>query len=209
MTEPASSYYYPNKMGQILLRGMEETLGQNGINAVLNQSKHSHLINNYPPNNLEREFQYSDISQIYAALEEIYGKRGGQGLAIRSGRACFKYGLREFAPMVNTDDIEFRLLPLHAKIREGAGRFADTFNKYSDQRVRVDEMDEYFLWHIERCPICWERYTETPMCHLATGTLQEALYWVSGGKYFNVEEIMCVAKGDPTCTFQIDKRPME
>ena len=43
---------------------------------------------------------------------------------------------------------------------------------------------------------------------MAVGLLQEGLYWVSGGKYFNVEETDCIAKGDLACTIMIDKVPM-
>ena len=46
-----------------------------------------------------------------------------------------------------------------------------------------------------------------PVCHLAVGLLQEALYWVSGGKVFNVEEKTCIAAGDATCTIEIDANP--
>ena len=37
MTEAATLtlYHYPNKMGRIVLMAMEEVLGRNGINAVL------------------------------------------------------------------------------------------------------------------------------------------------------------------------------
>jgi len=45
-------------------------------------------------------------------------------------------------------------------------------------------------------------------CHLAVGLLQEALYWVSGGKFFNIEETQCIACGDATCTIMIDQNPM-
>lgn len=209
MTHSSSSYYYPNKLGQIFLRGMEEILGKNGMNAVLNQSRRSHLINNYPPNNLERGFSFNDISKIHATLEEIYGKRGGQGLALRSGRACFKYGLREFVPAGSQAEVEFRLLPLNAKIRNGAKLFADIFNKYSDQSVWAEDKEDHLLWHVERCPICWQRHADSPICHLVVGALQEALFWVSSGKYFNVEEVLCIARGDATCTFRIDKTPLE
>ncbi len=37
-------YYYPNKMGRIILLAMEEVLGSNGIRAVLNLANLSHLI---------------------------------------------------------------------------------------------------------------------------------------------------------------------
>ena len=209
MTQPASPFYYPNKMGQILLRGMEEIIGKNGINAVLNQSERSYLINNYPPNNLERQFKFSDISNINASLEEIYGIRGAQGVAIRSGRACFKHGLREFVPDSSSTDLEFRLLPLNNKIWQGANLLAEFFNKYSDQQVGVENKEDHLLWHIHRCPVCWKRRADRPACHLIVGALQEALFWLSGGKYFIVEEILCIAKGDPTCTFRIDKTPLE
>jgi predicted hydrocarbon binding protein len=41
------------------------------------------------------------------------------------------------------------------------------------------------------------------------GILQEALYWVSSGKSFQVEEITCIAQGDPKCTIAVDKQPLK
>ena len=83
-----------------------------------------------------------------------------------------------------------------------AGRLA------ADQRVRLDEHDGKLYWIIERCPLCWERKAAEPVCHLAVGLLQEALYWLSGGKIFNVEEIACLARGDQACTILIDQTPL-
>jgi predicted hydrocarbon binding protein len=47
------------------------------------------------------------------------------------------------------------------------------------------------------------------VCYLAVGALQEALYWISSGKFFGVEEILCAAKGDPTCSIRVGKEPFE
>jgi len=209
MTEPAYPYDYPNKMGQIILQAIEEILGHNGLNAVLNQSRQSYLINNYPPNNPERQFSFQSISAIYVALEEMYGPRGGQGVAIRCGRASFKYILRELGPDIGLFDPAFRLLPPHTKILEGLTILANAFTQFSDQSVRVEDTEADYLWHIERCPICWGRHSTTPVCHAEVGMLQEALYWVSGGKFYYVEEILCIAKGDAMCTIRIDKDPLE
>lgn len=206
-TQPA--YYYPNKMGRIILLAIEEIIGKNGLNAILNLSGLRQFINNYPPNNLDPGFSFTELSRLQVAIENIYGVRGGRGVALRSGRACFKYGLREFGPMLGITDLSFRLLPLPMKLRVGADVFAQTFNQFTDQTVRVEEDDTYLWWQIERCPICWERHTESPACHLAAGLLQEALYWVSGGKYFDVEETGCVASGASTCTFAVHKTPID
>jgi predicted hydrocarbon binding protein len=205
--EQTCNYFYPNKMGRIILLAMEEILGKNGINAVLNHIHLTKWINNYPPNNLDAAFPFTDLSHIQVGLEEIYGPRGGQGLAMRIGQASFKYGLREFGPMLGITDINFRLLPLPTKLSKGAAVFASTFNNFTDQRVRIEETPNEIRWHIERCPVCWGRHTERPSCNLAVGILQEALYWLSNGKYFNVQETACIAQGDPACTIVIEKIP--
>ncbi len=202
-------YYYPNKMGRIILLAMEEIMGRNGVNATLNVARLSHLINNYPPNNLDLKFSFYDVGQIQQAMDTLYGHLGGRGLAIRTGRASFKYGLREFGPLLGCTDLAFRLLPLNNKLSVGSEIFAKTFNEFTDQRVTVREEENCFYWEIERCPVCWGRHSEQPVCHLAVGILQEALYWVSGGKYFNVEETHCIAKGDPSCTILIEKHPLD
>ncbi len=206
MTE---EFFFSNKMGRIILQAMEEVIGHIGVNAVLNLANLNYRINNYPPNDLEKSVNFSEVSKIQDALEGLYGPRGGRGLALRTGRVCFKYGLREFGPLLGVNDIAFRLLPLDPKLRTGADLFAEAFNKYSDQKVRVVEQAEHFLWHIDRCPICWKRHTDTPACHLAVGVLQESLYWASGGKVFNVEETSCIAMGDPACTIMIEKKPLD
>lgn len=212
MTLPENNppqYYYPNKMGRIILLAMEEIMGRNGVNAVLNLSKLRRLINNYPANNFDRQFAFDDVGAIQQALDEMYGPRGGRGLALRAGRACFKYGLKEFGPVLGIADLAFRLLPLNMKLKVGAEVFADTFNKYTDQRVHLTDDADQIYWHNDRCPICWGRKTDFACCHLAVGILQESLYWVSGGKNFGVQETTCIARGDETCTIVIDKKPLD
>ena len=49
----------------------------------------------------------------------MYGPRGGRGLALRAGRACFKYGLKEFGPVLGIADLTFRLLPFKYETQSG------------------------------------------------------------------------------------------
>ncbi|MBI4769828.1 MAG: 4-vinyl reductase [Chloroflexi bacterium] len=196
-------------MGRIVLLAMEEVMGRNGVNAVLNLSRLNHLINNYPPNNFDMQFTFDEMGTLQKALDDMYGPRGGRGLALRAGRACFKYGVKEFGPVLGIADLAFRLLPLTMKLKVGANVFADSFNKFSDQKVSLSEEPDRLLWKIERCPVCWGRKCESPCCFLAVGILQESLFWVSGGKNFQVEEIACLARGDEACTVAIYKQPLD
>ena len=201
-------YFYPNRMGRIILLSMEEVMGHVGVNAVLRLASYNSLIDNYPSDNTERAFPFSTVSGLTEMMEQVYGPHGGRGLALRVGRACFNYGVRQYGAQMGLTEMAFRLLPLPAKLNAGAVAFAELFNQFTDQKVRVEDSEGKILWHIERCPLCWERHTTEPVCHLAVGLLQEALFWLSGGKVFSVEEKTCIAAGDETCTIVIEKNPM-
>jgi predicted hydrocarbon binding protein len=202
------AYFYPQRMGRIILQAMEEVIGRTGVHAILNFASHSEFIENYPPASPDRTFPFESVSGLQSALEQAYGPRGGRGVAVRIGRACFGYGLREYGSQLGITETAFRLLPLHTKMHVGASSFAELFNHHSDQVVRVEEDAEAIYWHIDRCPLCWGRKADQPVCHLAVGLLQEALYWLSGGKIFAVEETRCIACGDSSCTIRVDKQPI-
>jgi hypothetical protein len=201
-------YFYPNRMGRIIYLAAEEILGHNGVNAVSNLAGLSQYIDDYPLNNQSLGFPFEYTSRLMGALEDFYGPRGGRGVALRIGRACFQHGLREFGPLFGLTDLAFRMLPMTTRLHLGAAAFAEIFNQYSDQRVRLEETDKQLFWHIEHCPLCWQRKSTSPACQMAVGLLQEALYWVSGGKYYSINETLCIANGDSTCTITIEKTPM-
>ncbi|MDI6814390.1 MAG: hypothetical protein QMD10_12795, partial [Desulfitobacteriaceae bacterium] len=116
---PKSGYYYANKFALITLKALEEVMGKNGVNAILNLAHLPELIDQYPPDNLEREFDFADFSAINWALEEMYGPRGGRGLALRAGRATFADALRNFGALAGVGDLAFKVLPLEIKLRIG------------------------------------------------------------------------------------------
>jgi hypothetical protein len=203
-----NGFYYPNKMGRIVLLSLEEIIGPKAVRAALSRAGLAHYVSKYPSSTMKKQFGFDELSQIQVALEQLFGPRGGRGVALRSGRVCFKYGLREFGSMLGFTDLAFRLAPLDTKLQAGAGIFADIFNQFTDQKVRVETTEDHIMWHIDRCPVCWNRHADTPVCHLAVGILQESLYWVSGGKVFSVEETSCIAKGDPTCSILIEKQAL-
>jgi predicted hydrocarbon binding protein len=206
---PKSGYYYPNKAGKITLESLVNVMGKNGLNAILNLAHLTNLIDNYPPDNLAREFDFSDLSAINQALEEMYGPRGGRGLALRAGRATFSDVLRNFGALAGVGDLAFRVLPLQTKLRIGIPAMARIFSQVSDQYSTVSEVENDFIYTIHRCPVCWGRTgLDKPVCYIAVGLLQEGLKWLSGGNEFRVNETKCVAMGETECEFYIQKTPI-
>ncbi len=204
-----SGLYYPNKFGLIILKSLEEVMGRNGLNAILNLAGLSQYIENYPPDNLEKQFDFAEVAALGIALEEMYGPRGGRGLALRAGRATFADALKNFGALAGVADLAFVVLPLQAKLRIGIPAMAKIFSQLSDQETTVEERETEFIYTIHKCPVCWgRRGADHPVCFIAVGLLQEGLKWVSGGHEFRVNESKCVAMGDPVCEFVIQKEPI-
>lgn len=205
---PKSGLYYPNKIARIALLALEEVMGRNGLNAILNLANQPHLINNYPPDNLDRAFDFADFSAIQGALEEMYGWRGGRGLALRAGKATFTNALKNFGALAGVGDLAFKVLPVSAKLRIGIPAMAKVFSTTSDQRSTVEEREDHYVYTIHRCPVCWGRKTDKPACFIATGLLQAAGKWISGGMEFEITQVTAKSTGDLTCDFIIQKEPI-
>lgn len=205
---PKSGLYYPNKIARIYLQAMEEVMGKNGLNAILNMANLKELIDNYPPDNLERQFDFADYSALNGALEEMYGARGGRGLAQRAGRASFAQGLRNFGALAGAGDLAFKVLPLPAKLKLGIPAMAKVFSAVSDQKSTVEETADEFLYIMRPCPVCYGRKSDKPMCYAGVGLLQEGLRWVSGGHEFKVYETKCIAAGDDACVLVVPREPV-
>lgn len=205
---PKSGLYYPNRVARIYLQAMEDVMGKNGLNAILNMASLQNLIDNYPPENLNKEFDFADYSALNGALEEMYGPRGGRGLALRAGRASFSQGLKNFGALAGVGDLAFKVLPLPAKLKLGVPSMAKIFSQVSDQKSTVSETDTEILYTMKPCPVCYGRTSDKPMCHAGAGLLQEGLKWVSGGHEFKVYEKDCIGCGNDACVLVVEKEPI-
>jgi len=211
MSAPSNgSFFYPNRMGRIILVSLRNHLGQQRLTEVLRAAGQEQLINTRVlPNSMDKEFPFETISALQAASEQVFGARAGRYINYRVGRGTFERGLKDFDPLLGISDLPMRLMPLGTKLRVGLEVFAQAFNQFTDQVVKLSETEKDHLWIIERCPLCWKRQTDEVCCQLANGLLDEAIFWGTGGHRFKVEEISCVATGKPTCTFRIQKQPLD
>jgi predicted hydrocarbon binding protein len=101
------------------------------------------------------------------------------------------------------------VLPLAAKLRIGLPAMANIFNQFSDQVSNVHDDGDKYVYTLERCPMCWNRKADRPVCYVGQGLLQEALRWVSGGHEFKVDLATCIAKGDDMGRYYIFKDPID
>lgn len=203
---PKSNHFYANKVVRLYLLAIEEVIGKNGLNATLNLAHLSNLVDNYPPENLDKGFDFADFSTLNMALEEIYGDKGGCLLSTRAGKIYFGNALRAFGASGGTFSPEFAALPPLEKLRSGLGIAVKLTNQMSDQNVTLEERDNDFVYTVQYCPACWGRKgAAKPICGMPTGYLQGCVSWLLDGKEFSLREEKCAATGEEHCIFIIDK----
>jgi len=200
---------FPNKISRILLRAVQDVIGDHGIQAVLTTARLPELIEGLPPADFEPGLTHAEVGRLFEAIESIYGVSGGRRLVRQAGQASFKYWIEGFGSIVGLADVAFRILPLKLRVKIGIEVVAEISNRYSGQTVVLGEdRDSYFVV-LERCGFCEGQRADVPICAFPVGLLEETLFWVSRGSRFSVEETSCIACGDPVCTICIGKEPRE
>lgn len=201
-------YTFSNKISRIILLSMQEVIGKNGLNAVLNIARLSHYIESYPPADFAPGMTFEEAGRLFEALEGMFGQRAGRRLARQSGHICFRFGIEGFGAVIGFMDFMLRILPITLRARIGLEVLAEILNRYSDQRVILDEDDENYFLKVTQCGVCWGRYASEPLCFLMIGIVEEILYWVSRGRRFGVEETRCIAQGESSCVVRVQKVPV-
>jgi len=180
-------------------------MGPNGLSSLLNIAEMENYLEHLPPDNLKREFDFAEIAGLNLALEEMYGLRGGRGMALRIGQKAFAAGWREFGAMRAINDAAFRTLKLNKRIDYGLRAFASVLSNFSDQTSHVENGGDALQFISENSPFAWERQSDKPVCHMMVGMILECLRWSSNGYEFYVREVECRASGHAHCVFRVNK----
>ncbi len=203
-------FFYPNKWGRVILTSADDIMGEKGVSALLRAAKLEQYIDNFPPDNMKKEFPFEHVSKTQEAFWEIFGARGARVFATRAGEQSFKDGLTQFKSVATAAEVAMKVGTMEAKAKIGLEFFSKFFNTVSDQVVSIEDDDKHYIWNIERCPMCWTRKDEKdPVCYLAVGVLQGAFSWVSEGKKFRMQPTECIASGAKRGVIKIEKVPVE
>ena len=203
------NFFYPNRWARIIFTSAEEIVGEKGVIALLNMASLKKYIHNYPPDNMDKEFSFTDLGKLQQAFWDMYGPRGARVFATRAGQQSLKDGLTSFGSVARAAQVAMKIGSLDKRIQTGLHFFAKFFNTVSDQVVVVQEDENHWIWVIERCPLCCGRSAEKPVCHLAVGVLQGALAWASNGKQYRITPTACIGAGDPKSIIKIEKESLD
>lgn len=158
---------------------------------------------------LTHDLSITQAGPFLRELEAIYGTSGGRGLALRIGRATFRYGLKHFGEQAGFRATEFRLLPAPRRLENGLRALARIIAKEWGGEIQVSDEGAHWLWRMEPGRSIAGSSSQGASCFLIAGLLQEFTAWAGGGRFYRVVETECLASGSPACLYRIEKRPLD
>jgi hypothetical protein len=188
----------PDKLSinQILLSSAQEIFGEGDV------------CTNFSQNGLEFEHNGAHtIEKFQSYLQKQCGCTGGRGAAILAGRSMFNTILRCAGESLGWFDSNFCMLPLSQRLKKGLQNLARQWGKMNHKEITLQEMDDHWLWVQSMPP--FQSASAGHCCDLTVGLLQEFTSWLSGGKFFDVQEIPPVDEVGTTRFIKVSKRALD
>ncbi len=193
-----------NKGFLVILAGVEDVVGKNGMAAVLRQANLVQYVNHYPPSDMAYGgHQLCYMSQINHALFDIYGPRGARAILQRVGRGRWKSALEENATLAHATKMAVKLLPRRLQMRIALDTAARTYNEQLNAAVKIVEEGDQFSWQDHKCGNCMNWHSNSPVCYTTAGFVHGLVAWAVDSEALKVEEVACCAKGDAVCRHRI------
>jgi hypothetical protein len=193
-----------NKGFLVILMGVEDVVGRNGMASLLRQAQLSQYINNYPSSTNEyggHQLRY--MSQINRALFDVYGARGARAILQRVGRSRWQNALEENGALASATKVALRFLPKRRQVLFALDVTAKTYGEQLNTTIRVGEEADGFFWEDLSCGNCIDWHSDIPVCYTTGGFVHGLVAWATGDENAKVAETQCRAVGDEVCHHHI------
>jgi predicted hydrocarbon binding protein len=202
-----SGYTFENQVVAVLLRALDGLMGTNGLHSLLNASGLKTWIDSPPPLNADREIDFSDVSNLFMSIEDLYGQKGAQSLLRPAQATVFEQVIAQYAHLKQTDQPEFLALDDGSRLEQGFTLLAEALTDSSDIQANVDATGNGIHFILKNCPICHGRKKDKQGCYGLYGLLEAASRKFAPDLKVTITESDCIAMGKDHCQFEIQSSP--
>jgi predicted hydrocarbon binding protein len=196
-----------NKAYRVILLGVIEIIGHNGLKSVLNFSGLSKYIDNLPAGDTEKTGpKISEVAKLSEGIEEIYGKNGARAILLQVGRMQAKWGVEENPSIAEAAQTAMSGMSESDRAKVILTYTADTLSKQLNTKSWIEQDGDVFFYKDGAVTHCFNRKSDVPVCHTGAGFLAGLVDWAVGNNNWKVEETQCAAMGEPLCTYRISKK---
>jgi len=197
----------PNANLRLLLTALQEVMGDNGLKAVLKQGGLARYIDNFPPDNTDRNAHFSEYGGVQQAVEDFYGgPRGARAMMRRAGHATFQHTLKSRPAILGLVGVAIKVLPEGTRMKFILDRIAKASTDEVNLPAHVEEHDDHFLFVADACTCVFRKRDPKlgPCCFVTAGVLEAAVEWATGKRH-TVKEIACLQNGEDACRYRVEK----
>jgi predicted hydrocarbon binding protein len=199
--------YIPNSMMYVTLLTVQEIIGENGLNSILNYSGLTGYRGHFPPNNDDLETPGSDFAAVVRGIIAVFGEKGARPLLYKAGRRGFQLVMEKNPAMIGFVGLGLKLLSKRKRIEKVMTIGAESTNKVFGENQRFYVGEEGFVLELFDCYWCKGLTSTGPICFGDVGLNAEVVKWATGGDEHDVREVLCRAKGDAVCKIVISFEP--
>ena len=195
----------PNSLIYVALITLEDLLGINGLNSILNISNLTKFRDNYPPNNSEQQSDAVDFSTLVKNMIDVIGTDGAKALLRSAGRRGFQFVVEKSPELFGLVGMELKKLGSDDE-RVMAIQKAISYQTnqiFGEGHQEFRKADNGYEIRINRCSWCHAiKWMDKPVCFGELGFDDESVFWATGKRY-QVIETECRAMGARACVFRI------
>ncbi|MGD9049547.1 MAG: 4-vinyl reductase [Anaerolineae bacterium] len=203
----------PSLLLNILFTQVDEMMGRRSLIMLLRRAGLAAYIDNVPPMDDSPSITVEQYSVLLANIYDIFGARGARPIFLRGGRLGAAEIRRQRPAQFAVASTALKLLRETRRMQVVLDRLAEQGEDLYGTPHHLYEEDNAFIVEMPDCPYCAEitrrhidqnKAIAKPVCHIPASVIAEMMEWATGQVHL-VEEVACIALGDPACHFRVSK----
>ncbi len=198
--------FISNMTFRVVLLGIREIIGENGLNTVLNYAKLAKYRDNLPPNDHEKNrCLASEVAVADRGVADIFGDNGAAAILFQVGKMQAKWGLEENPDTVAAARQIFSGMSEFDTAKTALELAAGVVAAETDSKAWAQADGQDLLYHIDENTHSFGLTSKTPVCHVTSGFVTGILAWATGKEGWVAREEACMAMGAPHCIHRVKK----
>lgn len=196
--------FISNMTFRVVLLGIREIIGENGLKTVLNRAGLKKFNEVLPPNNQEKNFcKASEVTLVDKNVADIFGNNGASAILFQVGRMQAKWGLDENPDTAKVAKEAFKGLNKFDVAKTAVKMTAAVLTVESGCKAWGEVDGEDILYNIDEATHCFDITSKTPVCFITSGFITGIMSWATGNDMWLAREENCMAMGAPHCTHRL------
>ena len=198
----------PNQLLYLAFVTVQEIMGANGLNSILNYAKLQKYVGHFPPNNLDVELDTKDFTRFIAGMINVIGENGARTIMQQCGKKSFEIMLKDFPSLFNLDGVNPNEASAEKKFDDYqriSGIILEAAKGIFGADIYKQEVTkEGLATEIAPCYWCEGLKSTGSICYAEVGFELGMSKWILG-KETKIEETHCISRGDPMCRFLVHR----